>query len=69
MFRVTVGFKALCDSVSNLQQTCASVLKLLLVRETLIWFVQLLQGLFHWPHALLTLYTKPMTIVTNEVTN
>lgn len=56
MFGVAVGFKALCDSVSNLQQACAGVLQLLLVRQTLIRLVQLLQGLLHRSHALLTLH-------------
>lgn len=55
MIGVAVGFKALCDSVPDLQQARASVLQLLLVRQTLVGLVQLLQGLFHWPHALLAL--------------
>jgi len=58
MFRVTVGFKALCDPVSDLQEARASVLELVLVRQTLVWFIQLLQGLLHRPHALLTLHTR-----------
>ncbi len=58
MLGVTVGFKALCDSVSNLQQACACVLELLLVGQTLVWLVQLLQSLFDRPHALLTLHTQ-----------
>lgn len=55
MIGVAVGFKALCDSVPDLQQARASVLQLLLVRQTLVGLVQLLQGLLHWPHALLAL--------------
>lgn len=54
MLRVAVCFKALRDPVSDLQQACACVLELLLVGQTLIRFVQLLKGLFHRPHALLT---------------
>lgn len=57
MLRVAVCFKALCDPVSDLQQACACVLELLLVGKTLIRFVQLLKGLLHRPHALLTLHT------------
>lgn len=56
MIGVAVGFKALRDSVPDLQQTRASVLQLLLVRQTLVRLVQLLQGLLHWPHALLALH-------------
>lgn len=58
MFGVAVRFKALCDSVSDLQQACACVLELLLVGQSFIGFVQLLEGLLHWPHALLTLQTR-----------
>lgn len=53
MFGVVVAFKALCDAVSDLQQACARVLELLLVGQALVWFIQLLQGLLHRPHALL----------------
>lgn len=70
MFWVAVGFKALCDSVSNLQQACACVLELLLVGQALIWFIQLLQGFFHRPHALLTLDTHThKQIHSNALTN
>lgn len=58
MLGVAVRFKALSDSVSDLQQACARVLELVLVGQTFIGFVQLLQGLFHGPHALLTLHTN-----------
>lgn len=61
MFWVVVGFKAFRDAVADLQQTCTGVLELLLIRQTLIWFVQLLQSLFHRPHAFLTLDTKSKT--------
>lgn len=60
MIGVAVGFKALCDSVPDLQQACASVLQLVLVRQTLVGLVQLLQGLLHWPHALLALHMTLM---------
>lgn len=55
MLWIVVGFKALCDAVSDLQQAGARVLELVLVREALVWFVELFQGLLHWTHALLAL--------------
>lgn len=62
VFGVAVGFKALGDSVADLQQAGASVLQLLLVRQTLVRLVQLLQGLLHWPHALLALHSRHNTV-------
>ena len=61
MLWVVVGFKALGDAVSYLQQAGPRVLELLLDRQALVRFIQLLQGLLHWPHALLTLDTEHTT--------
>lgn len=55
MIGVAVSFKALCDSVPDLKQARTSVLQLLLIRQTLVGLVQLLQGLLHRPHAFLAL--------------
>lgn len=57
VLRVIVRFKALCDAVSDLQQAGAGVLQLLLHRQPLVWLIQLLQSLLHWPHPLFTLHT------------
>lgn len=65
MFWVAVGFKALCDAIADLQQAGARVLELVLDRHILIGFIQLLQGLLHWPHTLLTLKTRAHTHTLN----
>ena len=54
---VAVGFKALCDAVSDLQQAGARVLQLVLHAHPLVWLIQLLQSLLHRAHTLFTLQT------------
>lgn len=66
MLRVIVRFKALCDAVSDLQQAGASVLQLLLHRQPLVWLIQLLQSLLHWPHPFFTLHTHTHTHYTTN---